>query len=425
MEKSVFLTLWAIWAIIKNWWWIPLPFLLYPHFLFFWKWYRVEQYDNKVPRILLEIKIPKEVVKPIKAMEQVMAGLHGIHDVFNWREKWLQGEYQLAISLEIASVEGKIHFFIRTPKIFKSIVESNVYSQYPDAEISVVEDYTKFIPQQIPNKDWDLFGFDFINTKPDPYPIRTFKDFEEVKELVEEKRLDPLSNLLDGMAIIGPNEQMWLQIVIRPVREEIPWQKQGREIVDELVHREKKEGVAMPSVFKEAADVLISGTPPGQFSTEEVSGELIPPEMKLTPGERDIVKAIEDKIAKFGFNVNIRCLYLAKKDSFMKPKSRNFYGFFKNVSTENMNGLKPWTKTMPKVQWLMKKRRTFLKQRTLFRRYQRRFSPLFPKLGGTFILNTEELATLYHFPGRAVAPAPAIPRVEAKKGEAPSELPSD
>ena len=425
MEQSVFLTLWAIWEIIKNWWWVPLPFLLYPHFLFFWNWYRVEQYDKITPRILLEVKIPKEVLKPIKAMEQVMAGLHGIHDVFNWREKWLQGEYQLAVSLEIASIEGRIRFFVRTPKAFRSIVESNIYSQYPDAEISLVEDYTRFIPQQIPNKDWDLFGFDFIATKSDPYPIRTFKDFEEVKEVLEEKRLDPLSSLLDGMAILGPNEQMWLQIVIRPIREEIPWQKEGRELVDELVHREKKEGIAMPSVFKEAADVLVSGTPPGQFSLDKETGELIPPEMKLTPGERDIVKAIEDKIAKFGFKTNIRCLYLAKKEFFFKPKSRNFYGFFKNVSTENMNGLKPWTHTMPKVQWLMKKRRTFLRQRILFRRYQRRFSPLFPKPGGTFILNTEEVATLYHFPGRTVAPAPTIPRVEAKKGEAPSELPID
>jgi len=82
---------------------------------------------------------------------------------------------------------------------------------------------------------------------------------------------------------------------------------------------------------------------PGEPKVEEESKELIPPEMKLTPGERDIVKAIEDKIAKFGFITNIRFLYLGKKGSFFKPKARIPYGFFKNVSTENVNGLKPWT----------------------------------------------------------------------------------
>lgn len=421
MDLVVFKAMSTIWLIIKNWWWLPLPFILYNRFLFFWMWYKAEQYDGTVKKIVLEIKIPKEVVKPIKAMEQVIAGFHGIHDVFNWREKWLQGEFQLTFSLEIASVEGKIHFFIRLPQIFRPLVESNVYSQYPEAEITQVEDYSKFIPQGVPNKDWDVFGFDFIASRKSAYPLRTYKEFEELKEIVEEKRLDPLSGLLDGMSILNPGEQMWLQIVIKPVREEIPWQEEGREIVNELVHREKEE-TSMPSIFKEAADVLISGKQPGQLPEEE-KREIIPPEMKLTPGERDVVKAIEDKISKFGFDTNIRCLYLAKKEVFLKPKARMFYGFFKNISNESLQGLKPWTKTMPKIQWLLKKQRTYLRKRILFRRYQRRFSPLFPHKGGTYVLNTEEIATLYHFPGRAVAPAPAIPRVEAKKREAPSGLP--
>lgn len=414
----------TFWTIIKSWWWLILPFIFYRHFAFFWHWYHMEKYDATVKKIILEIKIPKEVVKPIKAMEQVMAGFHGIHDIFTWRERWLQGEFQLSLSLEIASIDGEVHFFIRTAEAFRDIIESNIYSQYPEAEISIVEDYAKAVPQNIPNKDWDLFGFDFITSKgeKDPYPIRTYKDFEEVKEPKEEKRLDPLAGLLDGMAILGPGEQMWLQIIVKPVREEIPWRKRGLEIVDELVHRKKKEALT-PSILKESADVLISGKPPGAPPEEE--REIIPPEMRLTPGEREVVKGIEDKIAKFGFDSNIRCLYLGKRDMFLKPKARMFYGFFKNVSTENLNGLKPWDKTLPKVQWVFKKRRTYLRKKALFKRYQRRVPTLFPRKGGTYILNTEEVATLYHFPGRMVAPAPGIPRVEAKKGEAPPRLPAE
>ena len=102
-----------------------------------------------------------------------------------------------------------------------------------------------------------------------------------------------------------------------------------------------------------------------------------------------------------------------------------FYGFFKNVSTENLNGLKPWTRTLPKVQWFLKKMRTYAKQRAIFLRYKRRFSPLFPEPGGTFVLTTDEIATLYHFPGRMVAPAPTLPRIEAKKKEAPPGLPTE
>jgi len=48
---------------------------------------------------------------------------------------------------------------------------------------------------------------------------------------------------------------------------------------------------------------------------------------------------------------------------------------------------------------------------------------MFPRPEGTIILDAEEMATLFHFPGRVVAPAPFIPRVESKRGEAPPELP--
>jgi len=424
---EVFSQLTTLWTIFKNWWWLLLPFVLYGHFVFFWKWYKTEKFGDSVNSIVLEIKIPKEVLKPIKAMEQVFAGFHGVHDVFTWKEKWLQGEFQLSFSLEIVSIEGNIHFLIRACDKFKDIIESNIYSQYPDAEISIVEDYTKLLPPNIPNKDWDLFGFDFIGTKPSAYPIKTYRDFEDSKEPKEEKRLDPLAGLLDGMATLGPGEHMWLQMIAKPVRKETPWQEEGLEVVNKLVHRdESNKDIPFTPIVKDVANVLISGKPPAEYAIEEGEDKtFLPPEMKLTSGERDIVKGIEEKIGKFGYVTNIRFLYLGKKDAFFKPKARIPYGFFKNVSTENLGGLKPWPKTLPKVQWFLKDRRTYRKKRTIFKRYIRRWPPLFPQApaAGTFILTVDELATLYHFPGRTVAPAPTVPRVEAKRRGAPPEVP--
>ncbi|MCX6764105.1 MAG: hypothetical protein NTU58_00120 [Candidatus Nealsonbacteria bacterium] len=413
----------AIWLILKNWWWLILPFLLYRHFVFYWHWYKAEKWDATVKKTILEIKIPKEIIKPIKAMEQVFSGFHGLHDVFDWREKWWNGEFMHSISFEIASLEGKTHFFIRAPEKFRTVIESNIYAQYPEAEISAVDDYTKSIPQNIPNKDWDLFGFDMEFTKKSCYPLITYRYFEESKELVEEKRLDPLAGLLDGMSTLGPGEQMWLQIVAKPVlNKEEPWQTEGKAIVNELVHR-KAQKTVWKSIPSQVAGVYITGLPPSDEGEKMEEETIIPPEMKLTPGERDIVKAIEDKIAKFGFVTFIRFLYLAKKDVFFKPKARIPYGYFKSVSSEYLIVLKPLKKTMHKVHWLLKKSRTYVLKRVLFRRYSRRFSTYFPKSGGTYVLNTEELATLYHFPGWRVAPAPFVPRIEAKKGEAPAELP--
>ncbi|MBZ9571809.1 hypothetical protein KJA15_00505 [Patescibacteria group bacterium] len=411
--------------ILKNWWWVILPFIFIQPFLYLYLYFIRDRWTSKIKFILLEIKIPKEVLKPIKAMEQVFAGFHAIHDIFSFREKWLEGKCQLAISLEIVSFGGEVHFYVRAPEVFRNIIESNIYSQYAEAEISEVDDYTKYVPQDIPNKDWDLFGFDMKNPRPSPYPIKTYSKFELEREIKEEKRIDPLAGLLEGMATLKPGEQLWLQIIAKPIRDEIPWIKEGEKIVEELMGR-----AAPPSLepfpqyaIKGTTRVLIAGEPLEEAKKEPEKIEF--GALRLSPGELEIIKGIQEKISKFGFDCNVRYFYLGKKGVFFKPKARIPFGFFKEISTENMNGLKPWTKTMPKIQWILRKRRTYLRKRRLFKYYIKRWPPLFPRKGGTYILNTAELATLYHFPGRIVAPAPAVPRIEAKKGEAPPGLPTE
>ncbi|MDP2664141.1 MAG: hypothetical protein Q8P08_01765, partial [bacterium] len=157
--------------------------------------------------------------------------------------------------------------------------------------------------------------------------------------------------------------------------------------------------------------------------------DIIPPEMKLTPGEREVLRGIEEKLAKFGYDCNIRFIYLGKRDVFFKPTVKTVFGFFKEVSTENMGGLRPTSTTMTKVKsvffWFFDKRRLYLRKRRMLRYYIKRWAILFPRKGMTYILNTEELATIYHFPGQRVAPAAGVSRVTAKKKGAPAELPVD
>lgn len=412
-----------LWQIIRNWWWLFLPLILFRPARALYLYFIQERWDATVKRVLLEVKLPKDVLKPISAMEQIFADFHGIHDVPTWREKWIEGVYQLSLSFEIVSNGGDVNFYIRTPEMFRNFIESNVYSQYPEAEISLVEDYTKSVPHDIPNKDWDFWGTDFINAKDEIYPIKTYKQFETEKEAKEEKRIDPLANLLEGLTTLRPGEQFWVQIVAKPVlKKDKPWQERGREFADKLAKRPAK---ARPKpIFQEAAEILIGG----KAVEEEKKEEIIPPEFKLTPGEREILAAVEAKLAKFGYDCNCRFIYLGKRDVFFKPTAKVGFGFFKEISVaEHLGGLKPWSKTMTKVKsvpwWFLDKRRLYLRQRRLLRYYIQRLPPLFPRPGGTYVFNTEELATLYHFPGEIVAPARGVPRVEAKKAGPPPELP--
>lgn len=410
-----------------------MPFILWKPFSFLWLWWRTDQFIKKTKFTLLEIRIPKEVLKPMRAMEVVMDHLWQIlYDPPDWWEKWVEGKILFSYSFEIASIGGEPHFFIRIPESARDPVESSIYSHYPEAEISLADDYSKYVPQDIPNKDWDLWAADYVLLKPNAYPIKTYRKFETEHEALEEKRIDPLAGLLEAMAKIKPGEQLWIQMTACPVsNKEVAWVTEGEKIRDELARRVERAPARKP-ILIEAADVLISGQAPGLPKKEEK--ELIPPEMKLTPGEREIISGVEEKIAKRGYKTSIRFIYLGKRDIFFKAKLRLPLSFFSAFFTQNLNALVPWGKTLTKIHksWflplnLLFNRRMYLRKRAIFRKYRIRVHPLFPRRAhwpSSFILNTEEVATIFHFPGRRVAPAPFVERIEAKKGEAPPGLPT-
>ncbi len=424
------------WQIFKIWWWLPLPFILWKPAKFLWRWWRTDLFLSKQKMILLEITMPKDVVKPIRSMETVMDSLHKIiYKPPDWWEKWVDGEVQLSYAFEMVSIGGETHFYVRLPSAFRNAVEAAFYAQYPDAEISEVEDYTNNIPQDIPNKEWDLWAADYAFMKENAYPIKTYIKFETEREALEEKRIDPISNLLEAMAKIKTGEQLWIQILAEPVagsaKKKASWIIEGEELKDKLARRPEK-AKPKPMVL-EAADILITGKVTGEEKKEE---SVFPPEMKLTPGEREIISQVEQKISKPGFKSSARFIYMGKKDIFFKPNMRLAFSYFGAYATENLNSFKPSGQpflTKVKKSWFLPKnllipRKLYLRKRKIFRWYKERFDPYFPmkfRWPSVFILNSEELASLFHFSSRRVAKAPYVRRVESKKGEAPLDLPTE
>lgn len=422
--------------ILKNWWWIPLFFILWKPFLFLYLWWRVDGFLKKQQMVLLEIKLPKEILKPIRAMEVVFSSIqNAIYQPPDLWEKWIDGRVQLSLGLELVSIDGQPHFFIRTPKEYRDSVESSLYAQYPEIEIVEVDDYTKYVPQSIPNKEWDLFGSDYKLNKDDHYPIKTYSEFETEREKEEEEVVDPIAGLLESMAKIKKGEQLWIQFLIDPVgdvdlaRSFSKWWKKGEALRDKLARR-PAPGPPRP-IIQEAAEILITGKVKEEKKEEK---EIFPPEMRLTPGEREVLAAIEKKMSKPIFQTTVRFIYLGRRDVWFKPNFRLAFSFFNQYATNNLNALFAEGKTLTKIhkalifQFLnidfIRGRRHYVKCRKLFRNYIRRLSPFYPKLGkGTFMLNTEEVASLFHFPSERVAPAPGVSRIEAKKGGALPSLP--
>jgi hypothetical protein len=379
--------------------------------------YQTQRYvNNDMKHTMLEINIPKDVHKSPEAMEFIIDVLHhtGGGGMSPYHRLWLGAQLHTA-SLEIISVEGSVYFFMRVSKQIADLVKSTIYSQYPNAEVNEVDDYTKYVPNYNNHQDsWDVFGVDYKLASDSFLPIKTYVDYgldKAVGSLEEEQKIDPLTPLLEYFGTIRAGEQLWLQIIVRadPFSD---WRDRAQKWVIDKMGR---------------AQVVADDEP---FQT-----------VKLSHGEQEQIKATERSLSKLAFETVIRGIYIAKKDRFRKIP----VGFFKNpifkpFSSQYLNSIRKNSDTTA-VDWVwqdMTGKKTPRLKREFFNAYVARaafydqqfyfskphtfFNMLFPPKSNPMILTSEELATLFHIPGR-VSQSTSVERIDATKAEPPTNLP--
>lgn len=422
MFQFPFEELGAVLRLIIPLWWVFAPIALFAIFKELWMDYIQGEFAKKIPWTLIEIKIPRDFVRTPKAMENALAGIHAVQSRQNLIEKYWEGRFQEAVSLEIVGVEGTSHFFIRMPSYYRNFIEAHLYAQYPQAEITEVEDYTKAAPEDIPNDEWDVWGYDIVLAREDAYPIRTYVLFEHKDE---EMHIDPVAGLLEWYAKLPPGQQMWFQILLTPADDK--WKKKGEKLIAKLVGKPAKEDKTVLDtvlgIFGEFWQALAGAEAPKTEKKEERPSQV----QFLTPGESDIVKAVEMNISKLGFSALIRAIFLGKKPLSKRSTIPALFAAINPYRTQNLNSFRPYVATKSGVDYFKKWREPSRKKRIL-NAYRKRsgftkislFKGLEPP---TFVLNIEEIATIYHFPAMSVA-TPLAAHVEAKAGEPPAGLPT-
>jgi hypothetical protein len=322
-------------------------------------------------------------------METFLAIFHQTRDG-NFVQKYKDGFLRSWFSLEIAGIGGRVHFFIYTPSFFKKMVESHLYAQYPDVEIFEVEDYTRAADFLNPDA-WESWGAELGLVSADAYPIKTYIDYGLHETGVkEEQKIDPLASVLEVLGSLKTDEQVWIQILIRATKKN--WKEEGKKLVGKILG--------------------VKGEPSPEEKMQAVAA--------LSPGQIEIIKAIERGIGKLGFDVGFRIVYLARRDVFNFVNVASLMGAVKQYNSINLNGFRPIKTTA--IDYFFKKQRELRLKRAMIDAYRRRSYFYLPYPRPSFVLNTEELATIYHFPGR-VAETPTLERIEAKKGEPPANLP--
>ncbi len=400
-----------------------------------WVHYVQQDFISGIDFALLEIIPPREVLRSPKGMELFFSNaLYHFSHKGGLEEYW-QGAVWFWYSLEIVSIEGQVHFYIRTPTRTKDLIETQMYAQYPQSQVKVVEDYTLAVSEISEESGWNLWGCEFKLLKPEAFPIKTYTAFGLDKDPKEEYKVDPISSIIELFGSIGKGEQMWTQIVVTPSKKKyhkkgtlfghIDWVEQA-----ELDIREKLAEFTNTRA-------RLDGTPSKEIRAPAFLDSLI--------------KDATMKLAKLGFDTGVRIAYVAKKEVFpfgtRNNNSRNIRLIFRQYESPLSNGFDRINSTQgdqySSIFVASKKTIDLFKRRhlhayrereffhlpmrhhifnihTVFWPFSIWFKPYFhPE---TFVLNTEELATMWHFPGQMLK-VPTLERIESKEASPPPNLP--
>ncbi len=394
--------------------------------------------SDAVKYVLLEIRVDELNEKSPLAMEQVFAALHAIHTNFTWGED-LAGKTVLSLSCEIVSLGGKVSYIIRIPERYRNLLESAIFAQYPKAEIYEVEDYLKNLPYHHydpDHADFDFFGSQWNKKKDNAYPIRTYLQDQSFEHSAQETFVDPLSNLLEVMSNMQPHELLVWQLVIKPVNDD--WKAHKKHLLDKLKgapehHEESWIDAILFGPFRLLGDAMMAflNPPDPHAKPQKAEKEPISQMQHKSDVEKMVITAVEHALSKVAYDVKIRGFYLAPKDKYNASlRIPELVGAVRNFDDSNLNGLKPdightWTNG-PSYKISERLERPYIEMKKLERKrhFLHNFVPRSNYRGtGSTYLNTEELATIFHFPQSQHTRVSQLERVHTVKSAPPMNLP--
>ncbi|MBI3306152.1 hypothetical protein HYZ82_03455, partial [Candidatus Nomurabacteria bacterium] len=162
-----------------------------------WVHYIQQDFISGIDFVLLEIIPPRDVLRSPKAMELFITNALYHQSKKGGKEEYWQGAVWFWFSLEIVSIEGQVHFYVRTPTRVRGLIETQMYAQYPQAQIKEAEDYTLSVDEITPKSAWNGWGCEFKLAKHEAYPIRTYVDYGLDKDPKEEVKVDPISPVIE------------------------------------------------------------------------------------------------------------------------------------------------------------------------------------------------------------------------------------
>ena len=291
---------------------------------------------------------------------------------------------QRHVSFEIVAREGLVYYYAVVPTVLTDTVRQAIAAAYPSARREEVSEHSVFSKV---GKASGTIGGEFTLRKEFIYPISTY---------MESKR-DASRALLNAVSSAGREDGVGIQFLIRPAYEK--WTKRSISAAEQIV-KNKGEKKSSGGSGLSARDVMQAlWKPPEASDKKEFQAE-----KPLSAVEQAKVDAIQGKIRYPGYEVMIRVVVSSNTAARSQVLLKNIVAAFALFDSPSFNGFK----------FNLTKNVDELATAFIFR--------FFPQANNRDILNSVELATLFHLPDQNSIPTSQVKRQMSKQVDGPTEV---
>lgn len=289
---------------------------------------------------------------------------------------------QRHMAFEIVATKGSINYYVAVPLVLLDVAKQAVSAAYPTARLEECEEHNIF--SQV-GKITGVVGGELSLKKEFAYPIATY----------QETKRDAMQAILNSLSGLKSEDGAAVQILLRPADES--WTKNAVAKANKIrKDKGKKSGGALSLSMKEVAQALWK--PPEAKDTK-------PEDKQLSSLEQATVDAIEDKTRHPGYEVLMRVVASSNTSATSQVIAKNITSAFALFDSPSKNGFK-FTGAKDIEEFVTA---------FIFR--------FFPQESTQNILNSVELATIFHLPDQRNTPTSQLQRQASKQVDGPSNIP--
>lgn len=345
-------------------------------------------YKRTLKTVFLRVTLPKkesdldskkETTKDFKEMvslmEQLLSSLKSTHS--SRLLKKILG--QDTMSFEYIAHEREILFYVTCARDYKKLLEKQINGFYPDAIIEETKEVNIF-------ENRKSFSTTYLNTaKNFAYPIKTYQKLES----------DPINNITNAFSKLEEDQSAAIQIVLKPIADD--WQWKSTKISSKMMQAKSSHFTLNPlKIIIALFGIFLNSGDEDKSSADNNSSALT----------QERAKTVDEKDDKTGYQVIIRIITTGNSKNDTNMELTNIVSSFSQFSYP---GLNKFTHTLHHF------------ENKLIKNYIYRYftKPIWLK---KMILNTEELASLFHFPHIRYNETPEIKWQNFKVVRAPNSI---